>query len=83
MAKDDAESINKVLRELEKNKFVKRYMEQQRELSKAHMRTTIIIVGTILVTMLLLNWGGKLSMESNGWLLAALMGYLFGRGIQK
>jgi len=26
---------------------------------------------------------GKLTVESNGWILAALVGYLYGRGTQK
>ncbi len=82
MEKDDAKSVNEILRELEKNKFVKMLMERWHELSKARMQTTTILVFAILITMLLLNLGGKLSTESNGWILAALIGYLFGRGTQ-
>jgi len=83
MVKDDVKSINELLHELEKNKFVKSLMNQWHELAKMRMQTTLLIVIVVLVTMLLLNLGGKLTPESNGWLLAALIGYLFGRGIQK
>jgi xanthine/uracil permease len=80
MVKDDAEQIKKVLQALEKSKLVKRVVEYWYEQPKIHARTTIIIVSLVLLTILLLNLMGKLSMESNGWIIALLLGYLFGRG---
>jgi cytochrome b len=83
MAKKDVDDIGKLLSMLEKTKFVKQFIEGWREQSKRNMQTTIIIVVAILATILLLNLLGKLSTESNGWIIAALIGYLFGRIIQK
>lgn len=86
MAKNDVESIIEVLHALEKSKFVKQlakqFMENWREQSKRSMKTTTIIVIALLATILLLNLLGKLSMEANGWIIAALIGYLFGRSVQ-
>lgn len=78
MANQD-ESLTELLQELDKNKFVKSIAEKWQEQSKTNAKLTLILVAALLVTMLVLNWWGKLSMESNGWLLAALIGYLFGR----
>ena len=83
MVKDDAEQINKILRELEKNKFVKLLMERWFERAKMSSIMTALTVFAILLTILLLNLMGKLTMESNGWIIAALIGYLFGRVNQK
>lgn len=80
MAKE--ETFTDILHELEKNKFAKLVMERWSEQSKRNMQTTITIVIAVLLTILLLNWGEKLSVESNGWIIAALIG-LFGRGSQK
>lgn len=82
MAKKNEESITEVLHELDKNQFIKQALASWLVQSKKKMWTTLAVVSAILVTVLLLNWGGKLSMESNGWILAALIGYLFGRGTQ-
>lgn len=79
---NDIQSINELLRELENNKFVKSLTEHWHKLAEARMRTTLLIVFAVLATILLLNLGGKLTPESNGWILAALLGYLFGRGTQ-
>ena len=80
MADDDYEGIRKVLQELDKNKFVKYLTDKLHEQSKMQMLTTAFIVSAVLAVLLLLNWGDKLTQESNGWIIAALMGYLFGRG---
>jgi hypothetical protein len=58
-------------------------MERWYERAKMNTIMTALIVFAVLLTILLLNWGGKLSMESNGWIIAALIGYLFGRVNQK
>jgi len=81
MAQDDYESV-KFLRELEKSKFAKFIAQRWDEQAKMRMKTTLLITCVVLATILLLNWGAKLSQEANGWLLAALVGYLFGRGSQ-
>ena len=80
MAKDDYESIKELLHELEKNKFVKFVTEKLNEQAKLQKQTTLLIAIAVLGTILLLNWGSKLTPESNGWIIAALIGYLFGRG---
>ena len=80
MAQDDYEGVKKLLQELEKSKFAKQCIDYWHEQAKMHMQTTLIIVAAVLITILLLNWGGKLTVESNGWIIAALLGYLFGRG---
>jgi len=82
MAKNK-ESVSDVLRELDNNKFAKAVMERLEIQSKRNMQTTLIIVLAVLATLLLLNWGEKLTSEANGWIIAALIGYLFGRGTQK
>ncbi len=82
MVQNDIESINELLKGLEKNKFVKSVMQNWHDLARVRMRTSLILVFAVLGTMLLLNLIGKLSIESNGWILAALIGYLFGRGTQ-
>lgn len=79
MVKYEDESLTEILHELEKNKFVKLLMERWHEQTKLRMQNTLIVVSAVLITILLLNFWGKLSMESNGWIIAALIGYLFGR----
>ena len=79
---NDAESIKKVLRELDKNKLVKFVVERWNEQAKLQKYATLAVVLAMLGTIILLNLWNKLTLESNGWIIAALMGYLFGR-IQK
>jgi len=78
--KNDYEGIKEILRELEKNKFCKFVAEQLSEQEKIQKITTILIIIAVLLTIVVLNWWNKLTPESNGWILAALIGYLFGRG---
>jgi hypothetical protein len=82
MPRNEEESFTDILRELDKNKFVRLILERWNEQAKRNMQTTIVIVLAVLATILILNWWGKLSVESNGWVIAALIGYLFGRGSQ-
>lgn len=82
MPRNEEESLTDVLRELEKNKFAKSVLEKLHMQSKMNMWVTITSVLAVLVTILLLNWGGKLTEESNGWIIAAIVGYVFGRGSQ-
>jgi divalent metal cation (Fe/Co/Zn/Cd) transporter len=77
---DEMEGIKNILHELEKNRLVKKLEKDWHELSKMAMYTDIVLLCIVLITILLLNWLGKLSNEANGWLLAALIGYIFGRG---
>jgi len=80
MANNDAEKINKVLRQLEKSKFVKHLAELWAGQERLQKYTTLFVVLAVLGTIIVLNWWGKLTPESNGWIIAALIGYLFGRG---
>ncbi len=80
MAKSDYEGIKKVLQEFERNKFVRFLSEQWSEQAKLQAQATLLIVLAVLGTIVILNWWGKLTPESNGWIIAALIGYLFGRG---
>ena len=80
MAQDDYESVKEILRELEKNKFVKHVADMWGEQAKLKKKTTMVVVLAILAVILILNWWSKLTPESNGWIIAALIGYLFGRG---
>ena len=80
MAQDDYEGIKNLLRELEKNKFAKHVAGLWDEQVKLQKKATLVVVLAVLVTIVLLNLWGKLTSESNGWIIAALIGYLFGRG---
>jgi hypothetical protein len=82
MPEEKEESFTDVLHELEKNKFAKSVVEKLHEQSKLNMWITITAVIAVLLTILLLNYGGKLTEESNGWIIAAIVGYVFGRGSQ-
>jgi len=80
MAKDDYERVKEVLQELEKSKFIKHIAEMWNEQAKLQKKATLVVVLAILSAIVLLNLWGKLTPESNGWIIAALIGYLFGRG---
>ncbi|MEM4255217.1 MAG: hypothetical protein QXR53_02715 [Candidatus Norongarragalinales archaeon] len=80
MAKTDDERLTDVLRELDKNKFARMVADRWYDLSKQNAKMTTIIVFAVLATVLILNWQEKLTMETNGWVIASLIGYLFGRG---
>lgn len=73
------ETVTDILQELKKNKFAKSALDKWSEHAKSNRQVTFLLVLAILITMLILNWCGKMTTESNGWLLAALIGYLFGR----
>ncbi len=64
------ESFVDILRELDKNKFARQIADKIEQLQKESAKLNFLLIIGAFTTIIFLNYMNKLSMESNGWIIA-------------